>query len=83
MDLKLTIFSVPKSFLGNIAELQENAIKSWLALGCKAEIILCGNDFGVDEACQKYGLIHIPDIKKNDFGTYFLDDVFINVEKIA
>ena len=83
MNLKITIFTVPKAFLGDIAVLQEKAIESWMQLSCKPNIVLFGDDDGVKEVCKKFKLTHYPKINKNDLGTYFLDDVFSNIENIS
>jgi hypothetical protein len=78
-----TIFSVPKSFHGHTATIQRNAILSWLKLCPQCEIILFGDDEGVKEIAQEFGLCHEPDIKKNEFGTPLLDSVFNQAQKLA
>jgi hypothetical protein len=40
----LTIFSVPKAFLGHIGVIQRNALVSWMRLGEEVQVILLGND---------------------------------------
>ncbi len=79
----ITIFSVPKPFIGHIAVIQENAIKSWLQLHPEIEIILYGDEEGIKEICDAYGLIHVYKIKKNEYGTPTLDYIFENTRKIA
>jgi len=79
----LTIFSVPKPFKGHIAIIQENAIKSWMQLHPKCEIILFGDEGGIQDICKKYNLIHIPTIKKNEYGTPTLDYIFETVQNTA
>ena len=80
----ITIFSIPKSFENeHIKVIQKNAIKSWTYLSPKPEIILFGNDNGVSEISKELGILNIPDIKKNDFGTPLLNSAFDLVQKIA
>ncbi len=79
----LTIFSVPKSFHGHTAIIQRNAILSWLQLRPRCEIILFGDDEGVEEIAHEFGLRHKPDIKKNEFGTPLLDSVFKQAQELA
>lgn len=79
----ITIFSVPKPFKGHIAIIQENAIKSWLRLLPRCEIILYGDEKGIKEICDKYDLIHVTNIKKNEYGTPTLDYIFENAQDIA
>lgn len=80
----LTIFTIPKSFNDpDINIIQRNAIKSWLRLEPKCQIILFGDDKGVAEAAQEFGALHIPNIRKTEFGTPLLDDVFNSAQKLA
>jgi hypothetical protein len=79
----LTIFSVPKPFKGHIAIIQENAIKSWKKLLPKCEIILYGDEQGTKEICDKFDLIHITNIKKNEYGTPTLDYIFKSAQNNA
>lgn len=79
----LTIFTIPKPFKGHIADIQKNAIKSWLKLRPECEIILYGDDAGVAEAAAEFGVRHIPDVSKTEFGTPLLDSVFDSAQQIA
>jgi hypothetical protein len=79
----LTIFTIPKPFVGHIGVIQRNAILSWLNLIPKCEIILFGDEPGIKEIAQEFGIRHIPEIRKNNFGTPFLDYVFLHAQKVA
>lgn len=79
----ITIFTIPKPFVGLDDIHQRNAIQSWLAIRPECEIILCGNDQGVAEAAQEYGVAHITDIPVNEFGTPYLDAAFQHAQQIA
>jgi hypothetical protein len=80
----LTIFTIPKPFKeGHINIIQRNAIKSWLKLTPKCQIILFGDDEGVAEAAREFNVLHIPNVKKTEFGTPLLDDVFNSARKLA
>tara|TARA_B100000900_G_scaffold395401_1_gene393749 strand:+ start:2683 stop:3564 length:882 start_codon:yes stop_codon:yes gene_type:complete len=72
----LTIFSCPKPFIGHINIIQRNAIQSWLKLTPKCEVILFGDDEGVNEVAKEFDLIHIPKIEKSKQGTPLLSSVF-------
>ena len=72
----ITIFSIPKPFDNNFGRIQENAIRSWLFLEPKPEIILFGDEDGTKEICEKYKIKHFPDVLRNEYGTPFLNDVF-------
>lgn len=79
----LTIFAVPKAFRGHFAIIQENAISSWTKIEPKCEIILFGNDRGVENIAKKYKVKHFKEVKTNDFGTPLLSDVFEKARKVA
>lgn len=82
-ERSLTIFTIPKSFEGDTATQQENAIKSWLELKPKPEILLLGDDSGVARIAKKYRLRHIPQIARNKNGTPLIDDLFAKAQKEA
>ncbi len=72
----ITIFTIPKPFKRHINIIQRNAIKSWLKLLPKPEIILFGDDEEVKETAQEFSLKHIPEIEKNEFNTPLLSSAF-------
>ena len=79
----ITIFAIPKPFLGHIGTIQRNAIISWTLLEPRPEIILFGKDEGVEDICRELGLLHMPDIEYNRHGTPLLNFLFEKTEKIA
>lgn len=79
----MTLFSIPKPFQGHINIIQRNAIQSWTRLHPDCEIILCGDDAGVQEAAGQFHARHIPDVTRNEFGTPLLGSVFDRVEREA
>jgi hypothetical protein len=72
----LTIFSIPKPFLGESDLLQRNAIGSWRQAAPDAEIALLGDAEGIRGAAQDFGLRHLAGIRCNDRGTPRLDGAF-------
>ena len=72
----LTIFSIPKPFIGAMGVMQRNAIKSWTMLQPDCEVILMGDDEGTDKAASDLGVRHIPDLNRNEYGTPLLDHAF-------
>jgi len=79
----ITFFTIPKPFKGHISVIQKNAIQSWLYLHPGCEIILYGDEEGIRETADEFGLVHVPEIKKNENGTPFLDFVFNHAQSIA
>ena len=73
--MKLVIFTTCKPFVGDDAWRQEQAIKSWTLLtGIEKKIIIIGNDEGTKEICEKYNLIHEPNVK-NLMGVPYLHEM--------
>lgn len=83
MDKLLTIFSCPKPFHGHIEIIQRNALQSWAHLACKPQVILMGDEEGVDKAAGEFGVEHIPSIKRNEHGTPLLSSIFEEAYKGA
>ena len=79
----LTIFSCPKPFRGHVDITQRNAIHSWLLLDPKPDVILLGDDEGVSQVAQEFGVRHIPDVTCNEFGTPLISSLFEIAEKVA
>lgn len=72
----LTIFSTTKPSRGHIAAIQRNAIRSWTLLQPRPEIILIGDEPGARELCQEFGLRHLPEVERNEFGTPLVRSLF-------
>ena len=72
----LTIFTIPKPFTGLIRIIQRNAIKNWVQLIPECEVILFGNDIGVEEVAQELGVRYFSSIEKNEYGTPLLSSAF-------
>lgn len=76
----LTIFTIPKAFVPPFDVLQRNAIESWTRLGESVRVILLGDDAGTAQCAQDHGLEHVPQVKRNGYGTPLLDDLFALAE---
>jgi hypothetical protein len=79
----LTIFTVPKPFRGRVGDIQRNAIESWLALGNDVQIVLVGDEEGVEESARAAGVEHIGGLAQNERGTPRLDSAFRRVETVS
>ncbi len=76
----ITLFAMPKAFRGHISIIQRNAIQSWTKLPIKAEIFLLGTDEGTAEVADEFGIRHIPDVARNEYGTPLVNDLFAKAE---
>ena len=66
---RLTLFTSPRSFRdARFAAMQRNAIRSWLALRPRPEIMLFGADAGVADIAQELSLTHVPDVASDGRG---------------
>lgn len=72
----ITLFSMPKAFLGHIRVIQMNALQSWARLSPACEIILFGDEEGIAEASSLCKVQHVPEVLRNQYGTPLLNDLF-------
>lgn len=72
----VTILTAPKPFVdSHMRIIQRNALRSWLALGDQAQVIVLGDDEGIKQNCDDLGIMHIPGVRCNDKGTPLLSSM--------
>jgi hypothetical protein len=79
----LTVFSIPKPFVGHIGVIQRNALGSWMRLGRDIQVILIGNERGIAEAAREAGAEHIPDVGRTKYGTPLVSSAFSTAARAA
>jgi hypothetical protein len=79
----ITIFTIPKPFEGHIGMIQKNAIQSWKKIDPNAQILLFGNEAGIEQVAKELEVTHVPDIHRNSQGTPLVNGVFQEAQKIA
>lgn len=73
----LTIFTTPKPFVDpHIATIQRNAIRSWLHLGPEIEVLLVGDEPGMNDVAQEYGIKQLKEVNCNEQGTPLVSSIF-------
>ena len=73
----ITIFTSPKPFTDpHINVIQRNAIRSWIELGPEVEVLLLGDEEGMEEFAAEYGIKQIKAIEYNQLGTPLIDSLF-------
>ena len=73
----ITLFTAPKPFTNpHIDLIQRNALRNWLALGEDVEVVVIGNEDGIEEVCRELGVRHIPDVDCNEMGTPLISSIF-------
>ena len=79
---QLAVFTAPKPFTNpHIRTIQRNAIRSWKALGNTVEVWLVGDEDGVAETAEEFGVGFIPDVRRNNSGTPRIDSIFNKVRE--
>ena len=72
----ITLFSSPKPFTDpHIATIQHNAIRSWTLLP-DVDVILLGEEAGLEEAGRELGVKHLPQVECNEKGTPLISSMF-------
>ncbi len=79
----LTVFSVPKPFVGHIGAIQRNAIRSWKHLRPECQVIICGDEAGCRDVATELDVDWVSDVETTDLGTPLLASVFERVERQA
>lgn len=69
----ITIFTIPRPFVGEFDHIQRNALQSWLLLKPRPEILLFGAEEGVAEVANELG-ISVFLVERNDEGTPLVND---------
>jgi hypothetical protein len=73
----LTIFSAPKPFSDpHIDTIQRNGIQSWLHLGSEVEVILIGEEPGLEQVAAEYGVKLLMNVERNEKGTPLVSSIF-------
>ena len=80
----LTLFACPKPFDDPlIRTIQENAISSWTSIQPRPNILVFGDEEGVEAVCHRYGAVHVPGVARNDCGTPFLNWIFDRAQVLS
>jgi hypothetical protein len=72
----ITLFAIPKAFEGHAGLIQRNAVASWTRLAPEVEVILIGDEPGVDAAAESAGIRHLPSVARSKYGTPLLSSAF-------
>jgi hypothetical protein len=81
--IMLSFFTTPKPFAGHIDVIQRNALRSWQQVHPDVEILLFGDDAGAAEVCRELGIRHVPNVRKNRYGTKYLASIYDQAQGMA
>lgn len=79
----LTLLACPRPFRDGSALAQKNAIGSWTRLHPRPEIILFGDETGTADFCREMGFRHVPDLRRNAYGTPLVSDILRKGQALA
>ncbi|MEM2772754.1 MAG: hypothetical protein QXR88_02800 [Candidatus Pacearchaeota archaeon] len=80
----ISFFSQPKPFQGEFDSIQRKAILSWINLKPQPELILFSDEKNTAKIiAEEINAIYIQEVKKNEFGTPLISDIFEKAQKIA
>ena len=74
--MSFTLFSLPKAFRPPYDQIQDNALRSWLALTPRPHVLLFGDEPGAADAAARHGVRHVPSVARNSLGTPLVDHLF-------
>jgi hypothetical protein len=73
----LTVFTAPKPFTDpHINTIQRNAIQSWLHLGPEVEVLLVGDEAGMKDVADEYGVRQLSGVACNEARTPLVSSIF-------
>src|ERR1700730_11283171 len=79
----LTLFSIPKPFVGHLGVIQRNALGSWVRLAKDVQVILIGNEDGIAEAACEFGAEHVAEVERTRYGTPVVSSAFSTAARAA
>jgi hypothetical protein len=73
----LSIVSAPKAFDDeHVSRIQRNALRSWLALGSDVEVLLLGDEAGIPEIAETFGVRCSPVTMRAKSGAPLINELF-------
>ena len=72
----ITLFALPKAFEGETGLRQHAALCSWRSAVPRAQILLMGEEKGLDEAAREISAERVVEIERNERGTPLVSDAF-------
>jgi len=76
MKPPITFFALPKAFEGETGSRQHTALRSWRSALPEAQILLMGEEKGIDEAARDVTAERVVDVARNERGTPLVSDAF-------
>jgi hypothetical protein len=78
-----TLFTTTKPFNDHFGVIQNNAIRSWKRLHPDSEVIIFGDEDGAAEAARSLNVRHVTSVRRNEYGTPLISDLFEQAKQLA
>jgi len=62
--------------------IQRNAIRSWVELGDRVQVVLLGEEDGLAEAARDLHVLHLPEVGRNELGTPLISSLFSQARRV-
>ena len=72
----ITIFALPKPFSAATDTIQRNAIESWRRLAPQIDVLLIGDEAGIEATANELGVHHAGNVQRNESGTPLISSAF-------
>src|ERR1044072_6586948 len=79
----ITFFTTEKPFIGEVATTQRKALPSCHMADPEGEVILLDDEEGAAKLAGEIGARHVPLVKRSEFGTPLLNDLFDQARRLA
>lgn len=79
----ITIFALPKAFIGDANRIQSNAFRSWMQLSPAVDVLLMGDEEGIEEFATEQNIAHVSDVERNSNGTPLVSSAFYQAHQVS
>lgn len=79
----ITIFALPKAFVGNANRIQSNAFRSWMQLSPAVDVLLVGDEEGIADFAAEHNVAHVGTVNRNSSGTPLVSDAFSIAHQVS
>ena len=83
MTVSLTLFTTCKPFQNQFTTIQRNALRSWQKLCPPCEVLVFGNEAGVEQCCKELNFRQIVEIERSERGTPLLNHLFQRADRFS
>ncbi len=79
----VTIFAMPKPFVGDADLIQKNAIRSWAQFSPAVDVLLFGDEEGIADFATENGVAHVSNVDRNSNGTPLVSSAFSMAHEVS